>query len=513
MTVLERATRCAATCLALCLTLGLAACGGGGGGTADPVVPPPQATALTMSTATPSILVERDLTDTLNTGSPLTLSVNVIDPAGKGYYYSYQYTQNAISYVGENFRTADSGIDFQIGLVYPTALSVGNHEDSFVVRICADQACTQPAKGSPLTVSLRVVKGYFAPTETGLEPLAVAARSTLAHNLVDAAYSAALDAIVSVSSAPSPALNVLDLATGQTRSVALLTAPTALSLAPDGLRAAVGHDAAISVVGLALPGSPNAMPVTRLPISLPVGALVFDAHERVQVFGNATFSQNGWHSLDLASGVDTNVLDAAVYGRPHVRLHPSGNRMYFANQGVSPDDIFSVDLQGDPPGPIVDSPYHGDYAMCGKLWLSRQGDRIYTACGATFSASATPAQDMRYTGAMALFNSNIFMDRFAATSLSESPDGNTVLLLERRWRACDLAYDPASACFSHFASYDATTLALKARYSLGPITVGTDRFGQEGRFLFHRNNGKVVMLSELKNAPDLTASVVLSLLP
>lgn len=508
MKVLEWAARC----VAMFSVLGVAACGGGGGGGGFGVGGNASG-ELAMSTPTPSIVVERDVNDPTNTGSPLTLTINVADPAGKGYFYGYQHTQNAISYVGESFRTADSGIDFQIGLVPPTTLSVGDHVDSFTIRICVDKACTQEAKGSPLTVTLKVSKGYYAPSEAGLEPLAVASRSTLSHNLVDAAYSAALDAIVSVSDAPSPALNVLDLTTGQSRSVALLTAPTALSLAPDGLRAAVGHDAAVSVVGLALPGSPNALPVTRLPVSLPVGALLFDAHERVQVFGNATFNFNSWHSLDLASGVDTRVVDAAVYGRPHVRLHPSGNRMYFANLGLSPDDIFSVDLQGDTPGPIVDSPYHGDYAMCGKLWLSRQGDRIYTACGATFSASATPAQDMRYTGAMTLFNSSISLDRFSAQSLSDSPDGSAVLLLERRWRACDPTYDPASACFSHFSSYDATTLALKARYSLGPITFGTDRFGQEGRFLFHRGNGKVVMLSELKYAPDPTASVVLSHLP
>ena len=70
-----------------------------------------------------------------------------------------------------------------------------------------------------------------------------------------------------------------------------------------------------------------------------------------------------------------------------------------------------------------------------------------------------------------------------------------------------------SQCFSHLASYDATTLALKARYTLPPITVGADRFAQDGLYLFHRSNGTAVMLSELKSAPNRAASVVLSHLP
>lgn len=503
MKVLEKAARCAAMCLAL----GLAACGGGGGGGEG------ASSGLTMSTPTPSIVVERDVNDAANTGSPLTLTINVADPAGKGYYYGYQHTQNAISYVGESFRTADSGIDFQIGLTTPTALSIGHHDDRFTIRICVDKDCTQEATGSPLTVTLRVSKGYFAPTESGLEPLTVSSRSTLTHDLVDAAYSSALDAIVSVSTLPTPALNVLDPASGQTRSVALLTPPTSLSLAPDGLRAAVGHDAAISVVTLALPSSPQAMAVTRWPVAMPVARVLFDASERVHAFGNLSSLFNNWHTVDLVSGADTDVPDMWIRGLWQVRLHPSGGRMYFANMGFSPDDIFAVNLLATPPGPSVDSPYHGNYAMCGNLWLPGQGNRIYTACGAIFTASATPALDMRYTGAMVLFNSSTFMDRFAATSLTESPDGSTVLLLERRWRACDPTYDSVSQCFSHLASYDATTLALKARYTLPPITVGADRFAQDGLYLFHRSNGTAVMLSELKSAPNRAASVVLSHLP
>ncbi len=54
---------------------------------------------------------------------------------------------------------------------------------------------------------------------------------------------------------------------------------------------------------------------------------------------------------------------------------------------------------------------------------------------------------------------------------------------------------------------------MTSRYSLGPITVAGNRFAQTGRFVFHRATGGIVMISELRNAPDPSQAVRLSLLP
>lgn len=58
--------------------------------------------------------------------------------------------------------------------------------------------------------------------EPGLAALAVATSITLPHDLVDATYSAELDAVVTVSTRPTASLNVHFLATGATRTVPLL---------------------------------------------------------------------------------------------------------------------------------------------------------------------------------------------------------------------------------------------------------------------------------------------------
>lgn len=244
-------------------------------------------------------------------------------------------------------------------------------------------------------------------------------------------------------------------------------------------------------------------------MALPVGALVFDGLGRVHAFGNRAFSSNAMRLLDVATGADTLTLANAVNGVAHVVLHPSGQRMYFADRGVSPDDIH-VSLLGGVSSAPQDSRYHGDYAMCGRVWASPGGSRLYTACGNTFPSSTVTDQDMLYSGVMAL--SGPPLDH-AAVSLSENPGGTEVVLLEQSRTLCDARFDRLFECFTHLAICNSATLALTARYSLAPITVAGNRFAQIGRFVFHRRNAGTVLLSELRDAPDPTQAVRLSLLP
>lgn len=480
----------------------LSGCGGGGGG--GGAVNAASDIGARMSATT--LVVERDLQER-NSAAPLTVSLLVDRPPAGRYYFGYRHTSRVIAYMGYTQRTVDAGIDFQVGLSAPGVLAVGSYDDSVTVDVCLDQACAQPVQGSPFTVTVRLVVGYFAPAEVGVAPLVVASSATLPHDLVDATYSAALDAVVTVSARPVAALNVHYLSTGFTRSVPLATPPTAVSLAPDGLRAAVGHDAAISVVDLLPASSSSAMQVTRYVVGLPVGEVVFDGFGRVHAFGNQVFNRNSMHTLDLATGVDTGSSTNSVMGVAHAVLHPSGDRLYFADRNVSPDDIFTVRLSSGVPAPMVDSPYHGDYAICGRVWVSGDGARLYTACGTTFTSSQASDTDMRYAGTMAL--SGAPRD-YTAVSLSENASRDAVLLLEQSRADCDPRLDRMINCFTRLSMYSASTLAMTSRYSLPPITVGGGRFAQTGRYLFHRTNGLAVMLSELRSAPDPSTSVRLS---
>src|SRR5215471_10566781 len=67
-----------------------------------------------------------------------------------------------------------------------------------------------------------------------------------------AAYSKALDRIILVSGNPN-VLHIYDPVSGSDLKVSLTQPPLSLSLSPDGLHAAVGHDGLISYVNLSHP--------------------------------------------------------------------------------------------------------------------------------------------------------------------------------------------------------------------------------------------------------------------
>ena len=88
-----------------------------------------------------------------------------------------------------------------------------------------------------------------------------------------AAYSRTLDRIIFTSTGPSQ-LHIYDPATGVDRTVALPLVPTSLSVGPDGLHAAVGHDQSISYVNLS-----TALLEQRLNVSATVYSLALTASE------------------------------------------------------------------------------------------------------------------------------------------------------------------------------------------------------------------------------------------
>jgi hypothetical protein len=68
-----------------------------------------------------------------------------------------------------------------------------------------------------------------------------------------------------------------------------------------------------------------------------------------------------------------------IYGSTRARLHPAGDRMYGAHQGISPSDVERYDFANQPVRVAYDSPYHGECPMCGDLWFTEDGSRIVAA--------------------------------------------------------------------------------------------------------------------------------------
>lgn len=219
--------------------------------------------------------------------------------------------------------------------------------------------------------------------------------------VVDAEFSRALDTMVLVANAPSNAVHLIDVVTRQDRTVMLNLPPTAVSVSPDGHRAVVGHDGWVTLIDLDTATSTGMHAVS---------CDVFDVVYGIG-FVYAFPRRDQWvqiHSVNLATGMETVPTGLGIRETTRAKLQPGSTTMYGADNGLSPADIERYDLDTMGVANVAwDSPYHGDYDMCGNLWLSEDGARIFTACGATFRTSAVRAMDMTYAGSLQGFTSAI----------------------------------------------------------------------------------------------------------
>lgn len=296
------------------------------------------------------------------------------------------------------------------------------------------------------------------------------ALARLAHRVLDAEYSKALDRIVMVSTSPS-ALYVLDPATGAEQTVLLALAPTAVSVAPNGLTAVVGHNAHVSYVDL------QTATLTRTyTVSAVLGDVVLAGNGFAYLFPVSP-SFDTVHSLDLATGAEKTGSGFLGFEGTHAKLHPSGTRIYGADTGVSPADMRRFDLSG---ANVTggNERYHGDYAICGELWVSEDGNRIFTACGNVFRAVDTYASgDMLYSGAL---------DATAAVQhLADSTAAGKVLAIPRTSTWSGTGHeDDAIRVFS------AEFLTQQETIPTSPLLLDGKSFASHGRFVFWSADGK-----------------------
>ncbi len=216
---------------------------------------------------------------------------------------------------------------------------------------------------------------------------------TFDFDVIDAEYSAPFQRVVAVSAGPS-VLRLIDPTSLGSEQVALGKVPTAVSVSPDGRYAAVGHDKAVSYVDLGAQKVVKEVAITTdaLDVTLAGNGYVYafprlDQWERI-------------HAVDLQSGLETLHTGEEIFAGTLARLHPDGKSIYGASNGLSPSDIEKYDISAGTPAYKYDSPYHGDYPMCGDLWFWPDGSRIFTRCGAVFHASSDPASDMTYAGSL-----------------------------------------------------------------------------------------------------------------
>lgn len=422
-----------------------------------------------------------------------------------GIHLQTDHSSNAVQNV---FPTAVTNTitDLDIRFLAGSQLNPGTYNDTVTVQVCYDPSCVREVQGSPFTIATTL--SVSAGVEPGFTPLEVESRTALPHNVIDADISKTLNQIVMVASYPVNALYIYDIASGAERQQLLSKTPSSVSIAPDGLTAAVGHDALISVIDLATAGTVGAPAPTLLNVSTNVADVVLDGAGHVHVF-TATEDGAPTRSVDVATNTELTG-PSSMYVGFRGRLHPSGAWIYTVSGGAfSPSDVDKWDITSGVMSYLYDSPYHGEYEACDDVWFSDDGATIYTSCGNTYRSNAVQAQDMIYAGSLELSSSTY---GFRISSLSIVPSINEIALVERDFSACRPNwYDP---CYTHFATYEADFHNRTAVYTIGPVTVNDIGYAQRGLFVFHGPlDNKKYMLSWLEGMPNPDAEYYLSVIP
>ncbi|MDX1695185.1 MAG: Ig-like domain-containing protein [Ketobacteraceae bacterium] len=331
-----------------------------------------------------------------------------------------------------------------------------------------------PENGMPETVDLQSDTLAFTPREPGVYklklqlqdqtgrtselPVVIVTNAYKFHGLdflvTDAEYDEEQDRIVMVSSEP-PALHLYSLETRQLETIPLSSQPTSVSVWKN--EAVVGHNGSLTHVSLL---------TNSIIKEVATSINVFDV---INVTGLAhimppTGQWVSMRTIDLASGEET-VGQGIVRAGTVIKRHPSGNYAYGADRGLSPSDIEKYDISTNQVKRLYDSPYHGDFSMCGNLWLDDTGKRIFTRCGNVFTSSESSDLDMRYKGKLETIGWLRWVSGRAGKLYSIDSNDDKINIHEDAF------------------------LTLKDAYALPLITVGTTEYSTHGRFVFAHTNG------------------------
>jgi len=278
-------------------------------------------------------------------------------------------------------------------------------------------------------------------------------------------YSRDLDRFIYIAESPH-AVHLMNPSDGSESTITLSRAP--LSLSVSGTKAAVGHDALVSYVDL-------------------TSATVLQTFEVSSQVTRLALSPLGWiytnkEAIDLKTGTARDFGAGYYYGIEPLVLHPDNTRLYGATVGLSPDDIYRIELNSDgsPQGTSKDSPYHGDHSMCENIWISEDGKRLFTACGNIFRSSSVDAQDMVYNGSFSRSRRIVGLTHFLKEKrvivLGTETD------LWGQWKA------------SNVVIYDYDLLNPLASFPMPDVQVGGRTFTATGKAIFHREDNNTYFI-------------------
>ena len=463
----------------------MAACGGGttsGGGTNATTIASSALNGPLVSIPNSTINIKVDVTDT--TGPTFQLPLTFGTQPGSEVYITTLIDSTVIQSVS---TPTNGSTNPQVSVVFssPKSMGVGTYPTVVEMFVCPFHPCG--TEGTELLVTFNYIV-----TLPALTPLN---QVQLSHDVIDAKYSRALDSIVMVSANPSNALYVYNTNTKVEVSQPLSAVPTAVTLGPSGLDAAIGHAASITYLNLMALTQPNPPQPVQLNVSAPVFDLALDGNGNV----HSVPPGNSWtwiHSINIATNVETlstGGTQGVAFGGSHVRLQPGTQFVFTSDHYSSAGGLTKWDVSTGVADYVFDYA-QGSSSACGNLWFADDGVTFYSACGSVFSTADLVPFGAATLGALPVGRTNFYEDGDLSAlgdslmSVDESDSAKEILAVEAAYFTCNFALLPAE-CMTEVNTYDSTSLLPTGQYSLPSLTVAGQSYLQRALFAFHSSNG------------------------
>lgn len=318
--------------------------------------------------------------------------------------------------------------------------------------------------------------------------------NTLSYSVIDADYSKALDKVIMISSR-SNQLHSYDIATNTEQTINLPLIPTTLALSTDGLFAVVGYEQKISYIDLA-----NNKVLKTLTAPTAVTDLVLSNNNHIYVLPKST-QDNYIYSINLTTNAIT-IGNNMILAETIVKAHPNGSSLYGTSNKAVTTDIDKYDITSPVATKLYDSPYNGEYPICGNLWLSEEGSKIFTACGNIFKTSDNPKQDMLYSGT--LTGAVLFKD------LVHSTLAGKVVGIPAYKDYKEVTEDTDTQLYT----YDASTLKPSEVINLPYFVNNNQGYKAHGQSVFFNNTGdQLIVILKADTTAGLTYNTGITSIP
>ncbi|HTU48323.1 MAG TPA: tectonin domain-containing protein [Bryobacteraceae bacterium] len=281
-------------------------------------------------------------------------------------------------------------------------------------------------------------------------------------------FSPALQCIIFLSQNPNQ-LHIYDPVANSDRAVNLSAAPLGVSVAPDGVHAAVAQNNLVSYVDLQAGSVIGTYTTSENESNIVLSssyAYLFPSYNGDLVSINLSTGQQSTQSYVYSSGG---------------RLDPPGDAIYGTEDGISPNSIYKFDVSAGSisngfPITVVPSWNWGTYSICSPVWFSPDGARIYDGCGTVFASSPNSAQGSYYVGSLTgmsqvqSLDTSATMNQVAAIPSASGSFGTTV---------------PDD----YVSLYDARYLQPLGQFYFTKFTVNANIYDAHGRSIFFNADG------------------------